>query len=115
MSQSGAARGSGGGGGGGFGLFRYRNVDQASYNVAASDEFLGVTTSTQATAIQLPNTALTGQAFVIKDISGNASVHNITVSTVSGTTLIDGSTSLTINSDYESVQFMYNGSAYLAF
>ncbi len=65
MSQSGAARGSGGGGGGGFGLFRYRNVNQASYDVAASDEFLGVTTSTQATAINLPDTALTGQQFQV--------------------------------------------------
>lgn len=113
MSQAGSS--SGGGGGGGGGILRYLGLNYTPYAVASTDQVIGVDTTSLDITIQLPDSPETGRVIIIKDATGNASNHNITVTTVSGVVLIDGATTLVMNSDYESIQFLYTGTEYLAF
>jgi hypothetical protein len=91
----------------------YTAVSTSPYVVQPTDVVLGVTTSSIAITIQLPNAPTAGRAYVVKDASGNANTHNITVTTVGGAVNIDGATSVTMNSSYESLQFLFNGTVYL--
>lgn len=50
----------------------------------------------------------TGTVFVVKDISGLAATNPITVSATGGT-LIDGSATALINTNYGSLTFIFNG------
>ena len=96
-------------------FFNYTNVTTSPYVVLSTDQYISVNTASIAITIQLPNTPVVGQAFVIKDRSGNAAVNNITVTTVSGTTLIDGATTLVENTAYESINVIGNGTTYEVF
>jgi hypothetical protein len=93
----------------------YTSVTTSPYAALSSDLFLGVTTSSLAITVQLPNAPATGQNYVIKDVSGNAATNNITVTTVGGSVTIDGVTSYTMNTNYESINVLFNGSAYLVY
>ncbi len=107
--------GSGGGGGGGIVTLNYTQVSTSPYVVQSTDEFLGVVTSSIAITIKLPNAPATGRTYVVKDISGDALLHNITVTTVGGVVLIDDATFSIMNTDYESLQFLFNGTKYLIY
>jgi hypothetical protein len=63
----------------------------------------------------LPNAPSTGRSYVVKDTAGGAATHNITVTTVGGSVNIDGSTSFVMNTNYESVELIFNGTAYEIF
>ena len=95
--------------------FNYTSVTTTPYVVQSTDDFLGVTTSSIAITIELPNAPATGRVYTVKDATGNAVSHNITVTTVGGSVLIDGATSFIMNSAYEATSFLFNGSAYLIF
>ena len=77
----------------------------------ASETVILCNTSTTAFTVKLPDTGGVipeGRFYVIKDISGNAAVNNITVQkSDTGTDTIDGSTSVVINSNYQAVYFHY--------
>ena len=79
----------------------------------ASETVILVNTSTNACTINLPDTTSTGMTagrfYVIKDISGNASVNNITVNRA-GTDTIDGATSVTMRSNFQAIYFHYAAS-----
>lgn len=90
----------------------YRAVSTTPYVVVAGDAFLGVDCSAGAITIELPNTVATGRVFVIKDSTGNAQTHNITVTTVGGLVNIDGATSFVMNTQYESVNALFDGTTY---
>jgi hypothetical protein len=113
MSQAGSSSGSGGGGG--TLTLNYTPVTTSPYTVLSTDEFLGVTTSSIAITIELPNAPATGRVYIVKDVSGDAATHNITVRSVNGLVDIDGSTSYKLNTAFQSVQLLYNGSEYLIF
>ena len=89
-------------------------VSTTPYVALTTDVYLSVNTGTAKT-IQLPNAPSSGRYFVIKDLSGTANTNNITVTTVGGAVLIDGSTSYTINLAYGSAQFIFNGTSYEVF
>lgn len=93
----------------------YTLVETTPYVVLNSDEFLGVDSSVLAITIKLPNAPAIGRVFIIKDIAGNAPANNITITTVGGVIDIDGATTFVMNSAYESVQLLFNGSYYLIF
>ncbi len=95
--------------------YNYTSVTTTPYAVLATDEFLGVTTTTLAITIELPNAPAVGRVFIVKDATGLAAVHNITVTTVGGTVLIDQSATFIMNSSSESTSFLFNGTKYLAF
>jgi len=55
------------------------------------------------------------QVFIIKDRTGSAAANNITVTTVGGAVNIDGATSFVMNTAYQSIQVIGNGSTYEIF
>lgn len=114
MSQAGSASG-GGGGGGGVLKLNYTSVTTSPYITVSSDEFLGVNTSSIAITIELPNAPAVGRVYIVKDTTGNAATHHITVRSVNGLVNFDASTTFTMNTAYQSAQFLYNGSKYLIF
>lgn len=89
-----------------------------SYNVLVTDYFIGVTDNTVARTITLPSTAIAGQTFTVKDqagtAGGSAGGFAITVDAAGGKT-IDGTASATINSDYGSLRFYYDGTNYFIY
>lgn len=87
----------------------------ATYAVQSTDDFLAVNTSVGALTIELLNAPATLQTFTIKDSTGNAATHNITLTTAGGVVTIDGSTSVTMNTNYESLQVVFNGTSYLIY
>ncbi len=69
------------------------------YTIAATDYYVGLT-STSARTVRPPTAAsITGRVYVIKDEAGNAGTNNITIDP-SGTETIDGATTATINANY---------------
>lgn len=85
------------------------------YTVTSTDMYLGVDTTSGPVTINLQNADVVARNFTIKDKVGNASVNNITVTTPGASTLIDGSTSYVISGNYQSINLIYNGSAYEVF
>ena len=79
----------------------------ANYAVTNNDEHIGVVTSTTAITITLPaiSAALPGKVYEIKDETGGAATHNVTVAR-SGSDTIDGATSKVINTAYGMVRVM---------
>jgi hypothetical protein len=93
-------------------FFTYINVNTTPYFVLDTDVYLSVDTSVIPITILLPDTALLGEPYFIKDRTGNAAVNNINVTTVSGLTNIDGVTSFIIDTAYQSVSIVGNGTTY---
>lgn len=79
---------------------------------ASYDDFMGVQTSGGAITITLPDAPATGKVYIIKDSNGSAATNNITVTTVSGTDTIDGGTSFVMNTAYESINVLFDGTNY---
>lgn len=98
----------------GTGTVNYTAVSSSPYVVTATDYFLGVDTSAART-IQLPNAPATGRTYVIKDRTGTAAAFNISVTTVGGVVLIDAAATYTINTNYFSVQVLFDGTKYEVF
>ena len=92
----------------------YTAVNHAAspYTVLSTDDYLGVDVTAGVVTILLPNTTTTGRTFVIKDKVGLAATSNITVTTVGGAVTIDGATSFVMNTAYEAVSLIFNGTSY---
>lgn len=76
------------------------------YTVLATDEIVGATSS-GARAITLNASPTKGQFLTVKDITGTANTHNITITPAAGN--IDGSGTYVINANYGSVDLWYSG------
>lgn len=87
------------------GLVPVTTVIETPYNAVLTDYMLAVNVAAP-TSIVLPISPI-GTVFVIKDIDGDASINNITVSGLGST--IDGSPSALINVDYGSITLIFNG------
>lgn len=85
------------------------------YTVSGTDNYIGVDSSGGPVSILLPNATTQARTFTIKDRAGDADTNNITITTVGGVTTIDGSTSIVIETSYQSVNIIYNGAAYEVF
>ncbi len=96
-------------------LLAYTNVNTTPYVVLTTDEYLGVDCSGGAITIQLPNAPSTGRVFYIKDRTGSANTNNISVTTVGGAVNIDGVTTYTMNTQYASINVLFDGSTYQIF
>ena len=77
----------------------------ASYAALPGDEYIGVVTTSTACTITLPalSSVNRGKVYVIKDESGLAATHNITLART-GADTIDGATSKTISAAYGSLK-----------
>lgn len=93
----------------------YTNVAASPYVVAATDTYISVNCSVIPITVQLPNAPATGRVYIIKDRTGNANVNNITVTTVGGVVNIDGAATFVMNTIFESIQVIFNGTAYEIF
>jgi hypothetical protein len=80
-------------------------VTTTPYNVLFTDYMLAVDVGTPA-SIVLPISPI-GTVFVVKDIDGDAATNPITVAGLGST--IDGSPTATINTNYGSLTFIFNG------
>ena len=115
MSHIGSS--SGGGNPPGTLTLKYTLVQFADtpYTVKSDDEFLGVNSTGGAITIKFPDNPAIGRVYIIKDILGSAGTHNITLTTVSASDLIDNAVTFVMNTNWESVQLLYNGAKYLVF
>lgn len=93
----------------------YTPVNTTPYVVLTTDEYLGVDSSGGIRTIQLPNAPATGRVFIVKDSTGSAAGNAITVTTVGGVVLIDAAASFVMNTAYESIQVIFNGTKYEVF
>jgi Flp pilus assembly pilin Flp len=89
-----------------------RTATAISYTVLVTDYYVGVTDTSAARTMSLPNAPTTNQVFVIKDESGAASVNNISITTVGGAVLLDGLTTIKISQNYGAVKVIFNGTSY---
>ncbi len=96
-------------------VLAYTNVNTSPYVVLSDDEYLGVDSSGGAITVQLPDAPSTGRVYYIKDRTGSADTNNITVTTVGGAVNIDGATSFVMNTEYQSVNVLFDGSTYQIF
>lgn len=87
-------------------------VGDSPVAVNGTDYYLACDTSGGAITIQLPNAPDTGRQFVVKDHVGSAATNAITVTTAGGIVTIDGATTFTMNSNYQSNMFLFNGTSY---
>ena len=93
-------------------FYQYVNVTTTPFVVSTTDLYLSVDTSTIAITIQLPNSALLGEPYVIKDRTGNSSVNNITVTTVGGVVNIDNAPTFVMDNDFQAASVLGNGTSY---
>ncbi len=96
-------------------MLSYTSVNTTPYVVLTTDDYISVDSSGGAITIELPNTLLIGRVFHVKDKTGSAATHNITVTTVGGAINIDGATSFIMNTNFESIAVIWGGSAYEVF
>ena len=93
------------------------NVDFAHspYTITATDYFVSVDSSGGSVTIYLPNSPTIYRMFLIKDRTGDAYTNNVVITTPGGTTLIDGFTTYSLDVNYESASFLFNGTSYEVF
>lgn len=94
--------------------FNYTGVNHAAspYTVLSTDYYISADVTAGVISILLPNAPATGRAFVVKDKVGLAATSNITVTTVGGAVNIDGATTFVMNTAYEAVSLIFNGTSY---
>lgn len=90
--------------------FKTRTVTGATQTLDTTDTIVYCNRS-GAVAITLPDN-VAGRFLVVKDISGNASTNNVTITPASGT--IDGASNTTINTDYGSFILFGDGTNWRA-
>lgn len=95
--------------------FTITSISQANspYDTLFEDQLVSVDCSGGAVTVRLPNAISTGKVIIIKDSAGFAATNNITVTTSGGSVTIDGATSYAINSNYQSVEIIFDGTKYL--
>ena len=82
-----------------------------SYQVLVTDSIIGVTDTSSARTITMPNSGMaTGQSWQIKDESGAAGTNAITIS--GNGVNIDGASTTTIGNNYGAVELYWNGSQF---
>lgn len=96
----------------GSGTLTYTNVNSTPYVVLTTDQYLSVDASGGAITVQLPNAATLGKVYVVKDRTGSAGTNNITVTTVGGAVNIDGATTFVMNTAYQAISIIGNGTTY---
>lgn len=96
----------------GSATLNYTQTAVTPYVVTATDDFIAIDCSAGAKQVNLPNAPTTGRIFIIKDYTGSAATHSITVTTVGGAVLIDAATTYVMSTNYQSVQVLFDGTKY---
>lgn len=90
----------------------YTAVSASPYVVLVGDYYISVDCSGGPITIQLPNAATLGQIFIIKDRTGSAGTNNITIQSVNGIVTLDTATSFVMNTAFETIEVIGNGTSY---
>jgi hypothetical protein len=92
----------------------YTGITNANtpYTALSTDYYISCDVTAGVITVKLPDGPSTGRTFVIKDKVGLAATSNITITTVTGTDTIDGATTFIMNTAYESVNLIFNGTNY---
>jgi hypothetical protein len=90
----------------------YTNVNTSPYTVLANDYYLSVDSSGGPIILRFPDTPTLSKTYVVKDRLGTSGTNSITITTPSGIDLIDGATSFVMNTNFESVFIIGNGTSY---
>jgi len=90
----------------------YVNAPSSPFTVLSIHQMISVDCSGGAIQVNLPNAPSNFQRFIIKDRTGSAATHNITVTTPGGAVLIDGAATYIIANNYGSITVVFNGSSY---
>lgn len=86
------------------------------YTVLAFDQFLSVDSTGGAISILLEDAPAVGRVVIIKDSTGTAvGANSMTITTVGGAVLVDGATTFTMNSAYQAINVVFDGSKYLVY
>lgn len=85
---------------------------QSPYTVLSTDYYIGANVTSGVITLRLPNAPTTGRIFVVKDSVGLSATSNITITTVGGAVNIDGATSYVMNTNYQALQLIFNGTSY---
>jgi len=101
-------------GGGSLDITAIDNTD-SPYTVLSTDEYLSCDVSGGILTIELPDAPSTGRVIRIKDSGGDAATNNISVTTVGGAVTIDGVTTYTMNTNYQAISVIFNGTSYEIF
>lgn len=96
-------------------IYNYTGITHADtpYTVTATDDVIGADVTAGVITIRVPNAPSTGRTFTIKDISGLAAASNITITTPGGIVNIDDATTFVIDTAYQAVEIMFNGTKYI--
>ncbi len=93
------------------GMIEKRTATAVSYTVLVTDVIVAVTDTTAARTITMPNSGLVvPQRWTIKDESGGAATHAITIAGNGAN--IDGVANQTIITNYGSVDIYWNGTSF---
>ena len=84
----------------------------SDYTVLSTDYYLSCDTTNGVLTIDLPDAPAVGTVYIIKDSTGQAANNNITVTTVGGAVNIDGSLNFIMNTAYESINVLFNGTSW---
>jgi hypothetical protein len=82
-------------------------VNTSPYIALPTDYNLAVTANAVVPAAVILPASPTGTVFIVKDAAGVASINSITVSAIAST--IDGAAAATIDANYGSLTFIFNG------
>lgn len=91
-------------------------VTGAVYSLAATEYLIGITNLSYAPTIGLPRPSLVGagKCFIIKDEAGGATTTTITIRSV-GEETIDGASTSTLTTNYESKSFYSDGANWFVY
>lgn len=92
----------------------YTAVNHAAspYTVLSTDRYLSCDVTAGVITILLPNAPTNYTTYIIKDKVGLAATSNITVTTVGGAVNVDGATTFVMNTAYQAVSLIFNGTSY---
>lgn len=95
-------------------IVHYTNVNHAAspYTVLSTDDYISVDVSGGVVTLLFPNAPAIGRIYVVKDRTGGSATNNISVTTVGGAVTIDGATTYTMNTNFDAIQLLFNGTSY---
>jgi hypothetical protein len=89
-------------------VVKVRSSSAASVTLSpTTDYYLSLDPTSNAITVNLPTSPTTGLTYLIKDSTGQAGTHNITVTPAAGN--IDGSATFVMNINFQSVGVTYTG------
>jgi hypothetical protein len=86
-----------------------RSSSAAAITVTTTDYFLCLDPSSNGITVSLPTNPATGQTYLVKDCTGHAGAHSITV-TPAGGAHVDGNANYVLTIPYQVAGFTYTGS-----